>query len=271
MNNCTDGIVIAPGSYCQVAVTMKAPHAGTFSGTITFTSTSLNTTSTTQTVALSGFVYGVYAIPSPTSLTLASQAAHTTSVAKPVTLTNRGDLYSALFGTPVPSSSAFNVELGTCTAYIAVGASCKLNVTFSPALVQPYTGTVTIPVTSSGGGTTPSVTFNVSGAGTYVQLIPANVNFGDQPENTTSLAKTIKLTNKGSVTVNITGRSFTGADIGDFAETDTCGTSVASGKSCVFNVTFTPLATGIRTAQLAVSDDGGGSPQTVNLTGTGTP
>jgi hypothetical protein len=164
-HSCTAGIVIPPGSYCQVAVTMTAPHAGIFSGTITFTSNSLNTTTTTQTVALSGFVYGVYATASPTSLAFGSQTVGTTGAAKLVTLTNHGDLYSAFFGTPVPPSSVFDVGLGTCTAYVPVGSSCKLSVTFTPALAQAYSGTVTVPVSSSGGGTTPSVTFTVSGTG----------------------------------------------------------------------------------------------------------
>ena len=164
-HTCTPGKVIAPGAYCQVAATMTAPHAGIFSGSITFTTDSLNTTSTAQTVALSGFVYGVYATPSPSSLTFPSQTAGTTSAAATVTLTNHGDLYSAFFGTPVSSNPVFNVGLGTCTASVAVGASCKLSVTFSPALAQPYSGTVTVPVSSSGGGTTPSVTFSVSGTG----------------------------------------------------------------------------------------------------------
>jgi hypothetical protein len=34
-------------------------------------------------------------------------------------------------------------------------------------------------------------------------------------------------------------------------------------------VTFTPAATGARSASLLISDDGGGSPQAVALTGTG--
>jgi invasion protein IalB len=170
-NNCTAGIVIMPGSYCQVAVTMTAPHAGTFSGTITFTSNSLNTTSTKQKVALSGFVYGVYAVPSPKSLTFPSQTVGTTSAAENVTLTKDGDLYSAFFGTPVSSSSAFNVSLGTCTASIPVGSSCTLSVTFTPTLAQAYSGTVTVPVSSSGGGTTPSVTFKVSGTGISAALL----------------------------------------------------------------------------------------------------
>ena len=162
---CSLGKVLAPGAYCQVSVTMTAPHAGTFSGAITFTSNSLNTTATKQTVALSGFVYGVYAVASPKSLAFPSQTVGTTSTVKNVKLTNEGDLYSAGFGTPVSSSSAFNVSLGTCTVDIPVGSSCELSVTFSPTAAQAYSGTVTIPVSSSGGGTTPSVTFSVSGTG----------------------------------------------------------------------------------------------------------
>jgi hypothetical protein len=174
-HTCTPGIVIPPGSYCQVAVTMTAPHAGIFSGTITFTSNSLNTTSTTQTVALSGFVYGVYATASPTSLAFGSQTVGTTSAAELVTLTNHGDLYSAFFGAPVPPSSVFDVGLGTCTADVPVGSSCKLSVTFTPALAQAYSGTVTVPVSSTGGGTTPSVTFTVSGTGVdAAALTPAS-------------------------------------------------------------------------------------------------
>jgi hypothetical protein len=161
---CKAGMTIAVGSYCQVAATMTAPHAGVFSGDITFTSNSLNTTSTAQTVALSGFVYGVWAVPTPKSLTFPSQVVGTTSATKNVTLTNEGDLYSGFFGTPV-APAGFTVGLGTCTTFIAVGSSCVLDVTFSPTAVQSYSGTVTIPVNSSGGGTTPSVTFTVKGTG----------------------------------------------------------------------------------------------------------
>ena len=164
-NPCAKGKVIAPGSYCQIGVTMTAPHAGTFSGTVTFTSNSLNTTSTAQTVALSGFVYGVWAVPSPKSLSFPPQVINTTSATMNVTLTNDGDLYSAFFGTPVSSNPVFTVGLGTCTVFVAVGSSCELDVTFTPTAVQAYSGTVTVPVSSNGGGTTPSVTFNVKGTG----------------------------------------------------------------------------------------------------------
>jgi hypothetical protein len=68
----------------------------------------------------------------------------------------------------------------------------------------------------------------------------------------------------------ITSITITGTHGADFAQTNTCGTSLASGASCKVVVTFMPSAKGKRTASVAITDDGGGSPQTVSLSGTGT-
>jgi Abnormal spindle-like microcephaly-assoc'd, ASPM-SPD-2-Hydin len=113
-------------------------------------------------------------------------------------------------------------------------------------------------------------TVPLTGTGTYVELSPTSVNFGTQPVGTKSLPKTITFTNKGSVAVSISGISIAGTDPGDFAETNNCGKSVAAGGSCFIKVTFKPLAEGDRSADVSVSDNGGGSPQKVSLTGAGT-
>src|SRR5215472_10398728 len=47
-------------------------------------------------------------------------------------------------------------------------------------------------------------------------------------------------------------------------------TSLGTGLSCLIKVTFTPAAIGSRKATVSINDDGGGSPQLVPLTGTGT-
>jgi hypothetical protein len=78
----------------------------------------------------------------------------------------------------------------------------------------------------------------LTGTGTFVQLVPAKLNFGTQPVGTKSVPKRITLTNKGDKTVKISGIAITGADAGDFTETNTCGDSVASGASCFIKVTF---------------------------------
>ena len=78
------------------------------------------------------------------------------------------------------------------------------------------------------------------------------------------------LTNTGSTQLNFGLIYVLGMNAGNFSQTNNCGTSIAAKASCTIAVTFTPTATGIRTAALYIRDDGGGSPQKVNLTGTGT-
>jgi len=56
----------------------------------------------------------------------------------------------------------------------------------------------------------------------------------------------------------------------DFTQTNTCGSQLPAGASCTIAVTFPPTKTGVRSAQVSISDDGGGSPQNVLLSGTGT-
>ena len=87
---------------------------------------------------------------------------------------------------------------------------------------------------------------------------------------TSSAPQTITLTNVGTATLNLTSNSIQGPNKGDYSKTGNCGMSVAPGASCSITVTFTPTATGTRTAHVNLTDDGGGSPQTVPLTGTGT-
>lgn len=90
------------------------------------------------------------------------------------------------------------------------------------------------------------------------------------PQVVTSAPKTITLTNIGTATLTITAIAITGTNTSDFAQTHTCGTSLAVGASCTFSVTFKPSATGMRSAALSVTDNAVGSPQLVPLNGAGT-
>src|SRR5207249_2893031 len=86
---------------------------------------------------------------------------------------------------------------------------------------------------------------------------------------TTSAPQAVTLSNSGSAALSISSIAITGADSGDFAQTNNCGSSLGSGTKCTINVTFTPSATGTRTGTLTVTDNASGSPQTASLTGTG--
>jgi len=123
-------------------------------------------------------------------------------------------------------------------------------------------------VTDNASGSPQSVP--LTGTGTVVQLSPSSLNFGSIKVGQPSSPKPITLKNLGTTTLSITSIAVTGTNSGDFTQTNTCGASVGAGGSCTINVTFTPSATGSRTASVSVTDNGGGSPQTAALSGTGT-
>jgi hypothetical protein len=108
-----------------------------------------------------------------------------------------------------------------------------------------------------------------------VTLSPASLSFSNQMVGTTSPAQPATLSNIGSASLTISSIGIAGSDAGDFAIAavgTTCSTSavLAAGTSCTINVTFTPTIAGSESASLSVSDSIASSPQTVQLTGTGT-
>ena len=81
------------------------------------------------------------------------------------------------------------------------------------------------------------------------------------------------LTNSGNAALTITAIGLGGTNAGDFGQTTTCPISpstLAAGANCTLSVSFSPTASGSRTASISVTDNAGGSPQAVPLTGTGT-
>jgi hypothetical protein len=69
--------------------------------------------------------------------------------------------------------------------------------------------------------------------------------------------------------VNINSIGITGTDSAEFSLTYTCDASVGKGKSCTITVTFHPTVARGDSGALSVSDNGGGSPQLVPLSGSG--
>lgn len=100
-------------------------------------------------------------------------------------------------------------------------------------------------------------------------VAPLKLTFSvPQAIGTTSPAQIVTLTNSGNATMSISSISMTGADAGDFGESNNCGKSLPAQATCKINVTFMPAGGGGRTASLSISDNASGSPQAVSLAGT---
>jgi uncharacterized repeat protein (TIGR03803 family) len=103
----------------------------------------------------------------------------------------------------------------------------------------------------------------------FVTLSPANLSFGNQTVGISSSPQATTLTNSGNLPLTITSIQITGADSSDFGQTNNCPSSLPPNSSCQINVSFTPAATGNRSAAVSVTDNAPGSPQSVPLTGVG--
>src|SRR4029077_7089845 len=111
-----------------------------------------------------------------------------------------------------------------------------------------------------------------TGTAPAATVTPNAIAFGNQPTGSTSAATSISVTNSGSAPLVIGAIAMAGTNAADFAKvSDLCSnTTVAPGATCTLGVSFSPSATGARTASLSISDNAAGSPQSVALSGTGT-
>jgi hypothetical protein len=178
-------------------------------------------------------------------------------------LTNNGTTSITISSIAVTSN--FNLQ-NSCPKTLAAGASCTINVTFSPTAAGSASGNLTVSATDS---PTPHVV-PLSGIGTNVTASAGSSVFGQTPVGTTS-AGTIKvtLTNQGSSDVGITGVQT----VGDFSQSNNCGASLGAGLSCTVNVNFKPgiaTGTGLVFGGIFINHTDPGSPARVLVSGNST-
>ncbi len=202
------------------------------------------------------------------------QKVGTTGSSQSVTVSNIGNTplhFDSTTPYSVDGDFAF-VSGGTCdfTQPLAEGASCTVDVTFTPTAQYERYGTLNF---NDDGIGSPQVT-ELRGNGTspaapVVVLSPNPLAFPNQTVNTTSASQSITLSNTGTAVLNIEGIGIGGTNAGNFAKSSNCGTTLAAGTNCNIAVTFTPSSVANFTATLSVTDDAGGSPQAVTLSGSG--
>ena len=210
----------------------------------------------------------------PASPDFGVQPVGATSVPQTVTVTNNNNVTVnfgsiAITGT---NSADFAKATDTCTPSVAAGAQCSVSVTFTPSVAAAEAATLVF--TDDDLNSPQNVSLSGTGSNSPgVGLAPTGLDFGNQLLATTSAPMTVTLTNTGAAALTI--NSF--AASGDFAATSTgasaCPTSpatLAAGGTCTINVTFTPTASGARTGTLSLTDNAGGSPQIMTLSGNGT-
>jgi hypothetical protein len=264
-NTCGTGV--AAGATCTITVTFKPAIAGALSASVHIAD---NAYGSPQSVALSGT--GVAAAPvaqlSANTLTFSSTVVGSTNVAPAITLTNSGTAALGLSSIGINGSNATSYsQTHTCGSTLAVGASCTIAITFKPQAAGTLVASLRVADNAAGSPQTVAL----SGNGTVtVTLTPASLTFPDTTVGATSAAQlvTVKNTSAGAVTLGAT--SISGPNPNSFLKSaTTCAATLAGGASCTISIEFKPTGTGARTAILKLADNATGSPQQVNLSGTG--
>ncbi|MFT3819975.1 MAG: choice-of-anchor D domain-containing protein [Rubrivivax sp.] len=260
-NNCP--ATLAPGASCTISVTFTPAAAGSRSGSLTIAN---NGSTGNKTVALSGTGQAAgagTASVSPASLSFPTTNVGSSSAAQSVTVTNGGS--AALAIQSITATAEFTITGNNCPATLAVGASCTISVTFTPAAASARSGTLTI----ANNGSTGNKTVALSGTGQALQpnasVSPASLTYGSTNVGTTAAAQAVQVSNVGNAALSVSAPSITG----DFAISSNNCSTVAAGGSCSIVVTFTPTAAGTRTGVLTIPNNGSSGTKTVALTGTG--
>jgi Abnormal spindle-like microcephaly-assoc'd, ASPM-SPD-2-Hydin len=157
-----------------------------------------------------------------------------------------------------PTVAPFNTEMDgmtvvlTATAQVTPGQKNHIKLAVADAIDTVLDSNVFI----KAGSLTSSV----------VSFAPSSLAFGNVAAGSTAAAQTVTLTNLGTVPLGSLAISTSSAE---FAETNTCGTSLAAGASCAVSVTFTPQTGGLVQGNLSISDNAPDSPQVLSISGTG--
>ena len=210
----------------------------------------------------------------PGILTFSNQVVGSTSAAQTLTINNTGNAVLSITSIAVTGTNSTDfAQTSTCGGSVGAGINCTIGVTFKPNGTGSRTAVLTLSDNASGSPQSVSL----SGAGVSVggsasataSLSSSSLNFGSDPVGVISSSQVVTLTNTGSAALNIASIALTGSNAADFTQVNTCGISVAAGGHCTLAILFTPSAIGTRGAALAVTDNAGGSPQSVLVSGTG--
>jgi hypothetical protein len=162
-------------------------------------------------------------------------------------------------------------EDGCSGQTLAAGASCTVEVGFTPASLGGKSAQLTIPsnapssptqIPVSGNGTDPAQTIS-----------PIGIKFGQERVGAASPTRTVTLTNGPGATAPdaVSTVSLAGPEADQFAiASDGCsGTTLAIDESCQVKVRFTPDVEGFHRASLEISSDDPTSPASTSLFGEG--
>ncbi len=186
-----------------------------------------------------------------------------------IRLTNTGgEVFEVTSASVTGADKGEFVATPNCPIPLQPLGSCTIGIVFTPSAVGAQQAVLI--VTDPAGSQYAQLTGTGVAPQPAVTLVPGSLTFPTTAQGSTSSAQTVTLTNSGAAPLHISSISPSGANFSDFTiGSNNCGGTTPVNASCTLSVVFSPLGDGLRSASIIINDDAPGSPQSVQLNGTG--
>lgn len=254
------GQTLGDGDSCEIVVTFTPSQAGYFETSMALINLGR---SVINFAALEGRGVAPAVTLSTTAVDFGDQTVNVSSSPHEVLVINSGT--ASLNVSDVTVTGEFT-QTDDCDTPVDPDDSCGIDITFTPTAVGATTGQVTI--TDDAADSPQTIALQGTGiapGNPDVSLSTHVLDFGAMLVGAVSDPETVILSNVGTVALNITSIVASG----DYAQTNDCGATVASGANCTISITFSPTESGALTGTITITDDATDSPQTITLNGRG--
>jgi len=264
-SDCTTSL--APGGRCNLRITFKPESEGVMTGSVTLTDNALNTSGANQVIELSGTI-GAAPLAKLSATTLQyGSIAFASSKTLALTVTNIGG--GTLTLAPSINGPSYTIASSTCSAGVAAGKSCTLQLDYAPVAVGTHNDILTLVTNGSLNNGPTTVTVALKGMATGVGALEAEKTIlfptYQQGQGDPYTVMPITIYNFGvpgnvTVSTHINGPSF--SVVGS-----TCTAGVTAGGTCTLQVQFNPATLGAHTDTLTLTPSGGAASSIVYLQG----
>lgn len=205
----------------------------------------------------------------PASLDFGAQDVRAAPGEKAIEIGNsgRGTLYVIEARLHGPHAQSFSVTSSCNGVSIAPASSCRVAVAFKPEATGAQSATVTI----SARDVKQALNVPLRGVGTtapVARLSSQTIDFG-QVELGNNASRAVTLNNAGSAPLAVANATIEGDNAFTLVRDSCRGKDVPPDAQCALQLRFTPREPAAARARLVISDNAGGSPRAVTLTGTG--
>ncbi len=255
----TCGSSVAAAGSCTLSITFTPTAAGASNGSVAIADNAAGSPHSIILYGVGESSSGPAAVLMPSALAFSSVPLGRSGIAQTVTLTNGGN--ASLSVSSIQTSGDFS-QTNNCGSTLTAGASCSINVVFTPTAAGARSGSLT--VADNAAGSPQSLSLSGTGAAANLVFSPSAVTFSNVMLGS-SASQAVTLANAGNADIDLNNIQITGG----FVQTNNCPGLLVAGGNCTINLSFTPSTTATSSGNLTVVYGAQNTLLTMSISGNG--